>query len=276
MLAAIPSPNPEALLPDTPAPSTIRAHGVEHCRHASLRCVTGLARRLRRQWRPLDAACDHRAMFSLSYLRITQGLRRAIRAGDLQHPRWMEYVVADFSNHYFQYFEDYAAGRQVPSSWKLAYDAAMHGDTSAPQDVLLASNAHTQHDLPFIYAEMGTRTKDGESRKPDHDAVNAVNDSVFRGLEEYGAEHYDPQFSSFMLAPQGTDRIATLEMIQTWREGAWRNAVRLVNAKTKAEYDQVVASIDTLADTTARMILAGTQPGYRSTRDDFCAAHRGT
>jgi hypothetical protein len=276
LLAAIPSPNPEALLPDTPAPTNVKAHGVEHCRHASLRCVTGLAHRLRHQWRPLDAACDHRAMFSLSYLRITQGLRRAIKAGDLQHPRWMEYVVADFSNHYFQYFEDYAAGRPVPNSWKLAYDAAVHGDTSAPQDVLLASNAHTQHDLPFIYAEMGTRTKDGESRKPDHDAVNAVNDAVFRGLEEYGAEHYDPQFSYFMLAPEETDRIATLEMIQTWREGAWRNAVRLLNASSKAEYDQVVASIDTLADTTARMILTGTQPGYRTTRDDFCAAHRAT
>src|SRR3954468_10218081 len=165
LLAAIPSPNPEAFLPDTPAPTNVRAHGVTHCRHASLRCVTGLARRLRRQWRPLDAQCDHRAMFALSYLRITRGLKRAIRQDELKYPRWMEYVVADFSNHYFKYFGDYAGGRAVPESWRLAYDAMMHGDTSAPQDVLLASNAHTQHDLPFIYAAMGTRTKDGASRK---------------------------------------------------------------------------------------------------------------
>jgi hypothetical protein len=276
LLAAIPSPNPEALLPDTPAPANVRAHGVEHCRHASLRCVTGLARRLRRQWRPLDAACDHRAMFALSYLRITQGLRRAIRADELEYPRWMEYVVADFSNHYFQYFGDYAAGRSVPESWRLAYDAMMHGDTSAPQDVLLASNAHTQHDLPFIYAEMGTRTKDGASRKGDHDAVNAVNDSVFAGLEAYGAEHYDPQFKYFMTMPFGSDRIATLEMIQTWREGAWRNAVRLLNARSPAEYDRVVTSIDASANATAHMILAGTQPGYRETRDQYCMGRRGT
>jgi hypothetical protein len=270
LLAAIPTPNIEAFLPDTPAPTHVRAHGVQHCRHASVRCVTGLARRLRRQWRPLDAACDHRAMFALSYLRITQGLRRAIVRDELEYPRWMEYVVADFSNHYFQYFDDYAAGRDVPKSWRLAYDAMTHGDTSAPQDVLLASNAHTQHDLPFIYAEMGTRTKDGTSRKRDHDAVNAVNDSVFAGLEAYGAEHYDPQFKYFTAMPFGTDRITTLEMIQTWREGAWRNAVRLLNARSQAEYDQVVASIDATANATARMILAGTQPGYRATRDEYC------
>jgi hypothetical protein len=272
LLAAIPSPNPEALLPDTAAPNTAHPHGVAHCRHASINCVTGLERRLRRQWRPLDAGCDHRAMFSLSYLRITQGLHRAINQGLIERPRWMEYVVADFSNHYLMYFRDYAAGRPVPESWQLAYDAMMHGDTSAPQDVLLASNAHTQHDLPFIYAAMGTRTKSGASRKPDHDAVNAVNDGVFAGLEQYGAEHYDPQFKYFTAMPVGSDRIATLEMIQTWREGAWRNAVRLLNAKSQAEHDQVVASIDALANTTAHMILAGTQPGYRQTRDDFCHA----
>jgi hypothetical protein len=274
MLAAIPSPNFEALLPDTPAPTHVRAHGVEHCRKASLRCVTGLERRLRRQWRPLHAACDHRAMFSLSYLRITRGLKVAIKRGDLRYPRWMEYVVADFSNRYFQYFADYAAGREVPRSWRLAYDAMMHGDTSAPQDVLLASNAHTQRDLPFIYAEMGTRTKDGASRKPDHDAVNAVNDAVFAGLEQYGAEHYDPQFRYFMAMPLGSDRVTTLQMIQKWREGAWRNAVRLLNARSEAEYDRVVASIDATADATARMILAGTQPGYRTHRDAYCAAQR--
>jgi hypothetical protein len=274
LLAAIPSPNPEALFPDTPAPNTARPHAVTHCQRAGIRCVVSLERRLRKQWRPLDAACDHRAMFSLSYLRITQGLRRAIRHGLIEHPHWLEYVVADFSNHYLQYFADYAAGRAVPESWRLAYDAMMHGDTSAPQDVLLASNAHTQHDLPFIYAAMGTRTKLGESRKADHDAVNAVNDSVFAGLEKYGAEHYDPQFEYFTTMPMGSDRIATLEMIQTWREGAWRNAVRLLNARSKGEYDQVVTSIDTLATTTARMILAGTQPGYRATRDAYCASHR--
>jgi uncharacterized protein DUF5995 len=272
--AAIPSPNLEALLPDAPAPARPQPHEVRHCRSAGMKCVTGLEHRLRRQWRRLDARCDHRAMFSLSYLRITRGLERALRHGDIRYRKWMEYVVADFSNHYFAYFRDYARGRPVPHSWEMAYDAMMHGDTSAPQDVLLASNAHTQHDLPFIYAAMGTRTPGGRSRKPDHDAVNAVNDAVFRGLEEYGGKHYDPQFKTFMLAPAGLDRVATLQMIQLWREGAWRNAVRLLNADSKAEYDQVVASIDATADATAEMILAGTQPGYRETRDEYCRSAR--
>jgi hypothetical protein len=270
----IPSPNLEALLPDTPAPASVQPHPVANCEHASIACIDGLERRLRTLWRPLDAACDHRAMFALSYLRITEGLRRLVAAGRVRYPTWLEYVITDFSNHYLQYFHDYEAGRPIPHSWQLTYDAAMHGDTSAPQDVLLASSAHTQHDLPFIYAAMGTRTPGGASRKPDHDAVNVINDSVFRGLEDYGAAHYDPQFATFELAPLELDRLGTLQVVQLWRETAWRNGLRLLNARSRAEYDSVVASIDATADTWAQLILAPTQSGYRATRDAYCAAHR--
>lgn len=45
----------------------------------------------------------------------------------------------------------------------------------AGQDLLLASNAHTNHDLPYAYAAAGLLTQRGESRKPDHDGVNDVN-----------------------------------------------------------------------------------------------------
>jgi hypothetical protein len=269
-----PSPNWGAALPGAPVPAGVQPHGVTHCRRASLRCIDDLAARLRVQFAALDAACDHRAVFSLAYLRITEGLRKTIVAGKLRHPRWMEYVIADFSNHYFQYFDDYAHGRPVPYSWKVAYDNDLHGDTNAGQDTLLASSAHTQHDLPYIYAAMGMATRAGRSRKPDHDAVNAINDSVFRGIEEYIAAHYDPMFNLITKAPAGLERIGTLQPIQAWREGAWRNGERLMNARTPAERRQVEASIDANANAWADFIASEKQPGYRATRDAYCAAHR--
>jgi hypothetical protein len=268
-----PTPNVEAALPGLvtggPAP-----HGVPHCRRASLACIDGLIRRLRRQWRELDATCDHRAVFSLAYLRITQGLRDAIVAGELRYPRWMELVITAFSNQYMATFADAAAGRPIPYSWQVAYDEDAHGDANAGQDTLLASNAHTQHDLPYIYAAMGVATRGGVSRKPDHDAVNAINDRVFRGLEEYYAAHYDPVMANFMLAPAGLDRIGVLSVIQLWREGAWRNAERLVAARSDAERQLIAEEIDRNANAWADLIRAGDQPGYRATRDAFCRAHR--
>src|SRR5438270_748888 len=264
-----------SLLPPLPVSTEVQPHGVVHCRRASLGCIGGLLTRLNAQWRPLDAACDHRALFSLAYIRITEGLRQAIATNQLRYPRWMEYVITDFSNHYFQVFDDYQRGRRVPYAWKVTFDEAMHGDASGGQDTLLASNAHTQHDLPYIYAEMGLRTPAGASRKPDHDKVNDINDQVFRGLEDYYAKYYDPSFKYFEMTPLQGDKRGVLETVKAWREGAWRNAERLMNARTEAERQAVERSIDANSAAWADMIRAGDVPGYRQQRDAYCRAAHG-
>jgi len=262
------------LLPPAPVPTSVQPHPVKHCRRARIACMDDLLRRLRRQWRALDATCDHRALFSLAYVRITKGLRDDLAR---PHPRFFRYrkwlidVIAAFSNRYFATFQDYVHGRPVPRSWRIAYDEDMHGNTSGGQDVLLASNAHTQHDLPYIYADMGMRTPSGASRKHDHDGVNEVNARVFDGLESYYAAHYDPQFTWIhMTSP--LDHIGTLEMVKGWREGAWRNAERLMNASSPAERRQVEQSIDAGANVWAEMIRSGATPGYRAQRDAYCRA----
>src|SRR3954447_6968385 len=122
-------PWPQAL-PPLPTPTTPQPHGVPGGERASIACIDRLIVRLRKQWRRLDATCDHRALFSLAYIRITKGLRDDLAR---PHPRYFRYrgwfidVIADFSNHYFASFRAYARGRPVPESWEIAYDEAMHG-----------------------------------------------------------------------------------------------------------------------------------------------------
>jgi hypothetical protein len=265
----LPWPN---LLPPVPVTTKVQPHGVPNCRRASIRCIDNLLGRLRVQWRALDTACDHRALFSLAYLEITQGLRDDLAR---RHPRyfryrdWFTYVIVDFSNRYFKTFADYAAGRPVPESWRIAYDDDMHGDTNGGQDTLLASNAHTQHDLPYIYAEMGMRTRAGESRKNDHDNVNYVNTAVFQHLEDEYSRLYDP-FFHWVDMGDPADNITTGEMVKAWREGAWRNAERLMNASTTAERQQVEATIDADANAWAHALGDMQYPGYRASRDAYC------
>lgn len=265
----LPWPN---LLPAGPVPTRVQPHAVPNCPVASIACVDGLITRLQTQWRGLDTSCDHRALFSIAYLRITEGLKQAIIDGRIRYPGWFEYVVTDFSNHYIAAFEDYEADRPVPESWRITFDAARSGDANGGQDVLLASNAHTQHDLPYIYAEMGMATRRGASRKHDHDAVNEVNNQVFSTLQAYYAERYDPFFSltdSLKPATMGAN-----EMVKGWRELAWRNAERLINARTRAERKVIDAEIDVNANTWARLIATPTQPGYRAVRDSWCRRPR--
>ena len=265
------------LLPPLPTTTEVQPGPVRHCRgRASIGCVNGLVRRLRRQWRRFDATCDHRAVIGYSYLTITKGLRDDLatpRPGLVRHRRWMTYLITTFSNRYFRAFRHFRRGEPVAAAWRRTFEAADEGDANAGQDVLLFSNAHVQHDLPFALEEMGLRARSGASHKPDHDAVNAINAAVFDPIEKYIAAHYDPSFEVFDL-PVPAEELGVLEMIKAWREGAWRNGERLLNADTRGERRQVVKQIRATSRLWAGLISSGGMPGTRESRDSFCRSQQ--
>ena len=267
------------LLPPQPTSTEVQPGPVKRCRNASIRCVDRLVRHLRVQWRGYDRSCDHRAVVAYSYLKITQGLRRDLagKGEDLvRYDRWMTYLITTFSNRYRAAFSGWDDGAPVPEAWRILFETAAAGDANAGQDVLLFSNAHVQHDLPFALEEMGLRARDGASRKPDHDAVNRINNQVFDPIEDYIASHYDPSFELIDAKPLPHDEIGTLELVKLWRETAWRNGERLLNAATAAERDRVAAEIDAYSTAWARLISSGGLPGTRAQRDAFCRANHET
>ena len=269
------TPWPQALPPQD-VPTTVQPHPVRNCRHAGIGCVDLLARRLRRQWMRFDRSCDHRAVVSYSYLQITRGLRKDLalpRPGLVKDRRWMTYLITAFSNRYWAAFRAWREHRPLPEGWRLAFEAAAHGDANAGQDVLLFSNVHVQHDLPLAYERMGLRAPDGSSHKPDHDAVNEINARVFNPIEDYIAAHYDPLFNEIEGGPSPLDEIGTLELVKSWREQAWRSAERLLAAKTSEEHARVMAQINETTNAWAHLIAGGGTPGHRAERDAWCREH---
>jgi len=268
-----PVPWPESL-PPSDVPNQAQGHPVEHCRKASVRCVAGLERRLERQFERFDASCDHRAVIAYSYLEITRGLLADMRGPRpdalVRHRRWMAYLITNFSNRYFRAFRRYADGRALTPGWRIAFDTATTADAQAGQEVLLFSNVHVQHDLPFAYEQMGIETRSGRSRKPDHDAVNAVNARVFDGIEKFIASRYDPSFSLIDIPFVPIEEIGTLELVKAWREGAWRSAERLLAADSPGERAEVASTIRDNSTRWAELIASGGLPGYRETRDAYC------
>jgi hypothetical protein len=262
-------------LPPLPVSSAVQPHPVANCRRATVACVDRLAKRLEAMRARLDATCDHRVVPALAYLRITQALRDDIARSKPKYftdKRYMEYVIATFSNRFFASYSRYAKGLWVPEAWKIAFDAMTRGDTTAGQDVLLFSNAHVQRDLPQAYAEMGLRTPSGASRKPDHDGVNDINFLILDSVQDEVAAKYDPTFSLIDAKPSPLDEYGSMELVKLWREGAWRNAERLMNARSPAERAQVEAQIEANAAEWARYIAGPVMPGYRAQRDAYCRA----
>jgi hypothetical protein len=268
-------PNPPwpQLLPPRPLTDRTQPGPVWRCHKATVRCFAGTIRRMKKLQRRFG--CDHRAVFATTYLLLTEQMRKTIR----RHPhyfhdlRWLIYEDTVFANYYFRVVDMYSRGKPVPQAWKIAFDTAKTGDANAGQDMLLGINAHVQRDMPFVLATVGLRTKRGVSRKPDHDVVNQILSDAYEPIVEAIGRRYDSLVTITNASWNPLDDFLGLETVKAWREGVWRNAERLLAAKTAAERRQVVDSIEANAAAWAKsMATPQAPPGYRLQRDAYCRA----
>jgi hypothetical protein len=260
----------ERFLPALPSPSEIQPRSVPNCRKATMRCIDVEIRRLRdlqRRW-----GCDHRAVFATTYLELTRTLRRVLRERPqfLRYPKYLYVEDALFANVYFDAIRDARRGRAVPEAWRIAFDAARSADLNAAQDMLLGINAHVQNDMPFVLAALGLRTRSGDSRKEDHDAINEVLDRSYPDVVRAVRDRFDPQVGLTNSESTAADDVLGLELVKTWREHVWRNAERLLNARDDEERAQVAKQIQDNAANWARGFAAVEQNGYRAVRDSYC------
>ena len=271
----------ESLLPPLGSPRTPQPHPVPGCPELTSACIdTEIAHfdALRRQ-----QGCDHHAVFTTTYELLTEELRDTMRANPhiMRDPRWLYAEEGTFANLYYLWTDADAHGAPVPAAWRVAFEADRHGDVNALQDILLGINAHVQRDMPYMLASVGLREPDGTSRKPDHDVFNKILNTAFQRVLNEVAARFDPIVAPF--APQSSpllgygSNLLGGELVKAWRELVWRNAERLLDAKTQAQRTAAENTIEANAAATAHMIAAfQVPPGYRATRDAFCAAHVGT
>ncbi len=244
-------------------------------------CLRTTLKELGRVFEETARSCSHSAVFSLAYLRITQtyGWSRDL-PGYYQDVPFANHQDAVFARYYTDAYTSWRDGDRsaVPQSWLLAFDAARDRRVSATGDLLLGMNAHINRDLPFVVAAVGLVAPDGSSRKPDYVKVEDFLNRATAAMLAEAAQRFDPTLDDAG-DPFGLGYLVTFQMISAWRENAWRNAERLVAARTPQERAQVAASIESAADATARSLLltqAYVPPLSSSTaRDRWCAAHQG-
>jgi hypothetical protein len=263
----------ETYLPAMAGGGQVQPHGVPNCRKASVRCIDTEIRRLRFQQKRFG--CDHRGVFATTYLELTGQLRDTLRS----RPRFFndsKYLYTEdalFANVYVNTLNAYANGKAVPPAWQIALDTAKSSDVNAAQDMLLGINAHVQNDMPFVLAALGQRKRDGTSRKPDHDKMNEILDAAYERVVRQIEDRFDPIVATTNARWTFADDYAGLEMVKEWREQVWRNAERLLAAKSDQERAQVADQIQQYAAGWARMIANPIQvPGYRAQRDAYCQA----
>jgi Family of unknown function (DUF5995) len=265
-----------ALLPAMESTSAIQPGRVPFCVKATSRCVDEQIKRMKRAQR--DFRCDHRGVFATTYLELTRQYRSDLSAGmkaQLKDVKYLYREVAVFANVYFATLKQWKRGQEVPPAWRIALETARDGEVNAAQDMLLGINAHVQNDMPFVITALGLRTKDGRSRKPDHDLVNEVLDRAYDRVVAEVTARYDPFVATTNAPWNPGDDVAGLEMVKEWRENVWRNAKRLTNAASDEERRAIAEDIKARAADWARGMATFQTPGDRERRDAYCASRLG-
>jgi len=259
-------------LPPLDVAADVQPGPVPNCRKPRMKCVRVTMKRMRKLQSTLG--CDHRAVFATTYLTLTETYYELLRERPdfVEDRKYLFTEVAHFANYYFKTIHAHQRGEEVPPAWQIALDTARDKDVNGAQDMLLGINAHVQSDMPFVIAQLGLETPAGKSRKPDHDVVNAVLEMAYQRVVDEVERRYDPFLA--VTNPDGVpaDDAAGLELVRAWREGVWRNAERLTNAKTEAERRQVADSIEQHAAGWAEGVSAFETPGDRTRRDAYCAS----
>jgi uncharacterized protein DUF5995 len=267
----VPNTNWTALLPPAPDdPTDVQPGPVPYCETPSIACIDTEIDRMTELRDRLG--CDHRAVFATTYLTLTRVMRGMLDTdpGLVQYRDYLYTEDALFADFYFDTVQAWQNGEPVPPAWRIAFQQAASGQITGAQEMLLGINAHVQNDMPFVIASLGVRAPDGTSRKPDHDAINEVLNRAYEPVVTAIRQRYDPSIGVTNPDLVTVDDIGGLEAVRVWRELVWRNAERLLKAKTDAERQAVTKQIQANAAAWAEGIAAVQVPGIRATRDRYC------
>jgi Family of unknown function (DUF5995) len=266
-----------ALLPGLSLPYDVTSPN--DCIAGRVKCIDKVIDQMTKRFRPLASSCDHDAIFSLTYLRVTEEYRRTVESPTFfDDTSFVNHEDVVFARYYFAAYDAWDAGRmeEVPPAWRVAFDAARDRAVSANGNLLLGINAHVQRDLPFVLYSIGLVKPDGGSRKADHDRVNQILNRVTDDVIAEIARRFDPTIDDGN-APTTLDDFVLFQTIVSWRETAWRHAELLAQSPTSKARERVAQEIEGYAASQARAIRAATGylplSGGSAARDAYCATH---
>ena len=260
-----------------PLPTPYRPYTGSICTDGDPQCIVDVIDEMEDRLTPLAASCDHDAIFSLAYLRVTQNVKAAADTGYFRDRPWLTRIDAVFAQMYFDTLDRWNAGdHAVPHAWRIALQASDDKTMSGLGDFMLNMNAHINNDFPHVLEKVGLTAADGSSHKPDHNAYNARLDQLYHPVFDEEAARFDPRFDDVDAGP--VDELVVSTIMRGWREMVWRHAEALAATRGQPLLRALVQrDIEEYAATQAQLITM--VPTFRAAsspdRDSWCATHHG-
>lgn len=255
-------------------PTKYKPYAGTICVDGEPQCIEDVITEMEQRLVPLASSCDHDAIFSLAYLRVTQNVKAAADSGYFADRKWLTRIDANFAQMYFDTMDAWKAGNKtsVPKAWRIALQATEDKKMTGLGDFMMNMNAHINNDFPYVLVKVGLTAADGTSHKADHNAYNQRLDSLYHPVFDEEASRFDPMFNKLDLGP--VDEVLVGTIMRGWREVVWRHAEALANAPA-ALRPMVEKEISEYAAGQAqfiRMLFASPDPAARAA---YCATHHG-
>ncbi len=256
-------------------PSGVARSAAEDCVDGSRACIDATIDEMYRRFHTVIPRCDHNAVFSLTYIRVTEQIRRLVDAGFYSDRVWIGHLDRIFARIYFVAYDNWATGRRalVPPAWRIAFDTARSRSVSGIGNLLLSMNGHINRDFAFVLYHAGLADRGGRSRKPEHDAYNAKLRELYRPVLTELSHRFDETIDDYDAPGTEVDDDTIFQILVGWREAAWRNAERLAAARSDGERRTIAADIEEQARFQAETIRVNTayRPGEGpAARDARC------
>jgi hypothetical protein len=199
--------------------------------------IDGVIAQMAAQARELRRARDARLAFHAVYLRTTEAVAAALRAGMFADADWVDRWDVAFARLYLDALEAGQRGEPVPAPWAVAFGAAgREPRLPAVRHVLLGMNAHINYDLPQALLAV---ISDEEFGDP---AVRAAREADHRRIDEVLAVRVRAEDAALQRLGRGArtwrdrvlqplNRMATRRFLREARAKVWANALELSLAR---------------------------------------------
>ena len=202
-------------------------------------------------------AHDRRCIFLTLYGVVSTAMREKVSQRAFEDNAWVERYAVAFADLYRVALQRYEAAQldEVPTAWRICFDAAKAGNGLVLQDVLLGVNAHVNHDLPLALSAISI-DPDRAARYRDHTAVNQVLAAVTERATERLAALYAPGLKTMDEVAGQVDELLGSFSLEVARESAWESAVALANARNEIERTLATRALAARAAVMARLLRA--------------------
>jgi hypothetical protein len=227
--------------------------------------VDAVLARMAGQARELRRARDARLAFHAVYLRTTEAIAEALRAGMFADAGWVDRWDVAFARLYLDALEADQRGEPVPAPWAVAFGTAKRQPgLPAVRHVLLGMNAHINYDLPQAllavisdeeFADPAVRA----AREADHRRIDEVLAERVRA-EDAELQRLDPVRTWRDRVLQPLNRMATRRFLREARAKVWANALELSRAR-RAGPGSYARRLAELEDLSGRRVADLVRPG---------------